>query len=125
SPEAVEEYGDEYFKNPVGTGPFVFEEWIHDDSITLTKNEDYFGDAAHIDKVIFRVIEDNSARVMELQSGSIDAMTGLNPQDIQTVEDDDALQVIRRPSMNVSYMAMNTDNDGPLAEKEVRQAINW
>src|SRR5699024_11300644 len=43
----------------------------------------------------------------------------------QTVEDDDALQVIRRPSMNVSYMAMNTDNDGPLAEKEVRQAINW
>src|SRR5699024_2025814 len=68
SPEAVEEYGDDYFKNPVGTGPFVFEEWIHDDSITLTKNDDYFGDVAHIDKVIFRVIEDNSARVMELQA---------------------------------------------------------
>src|SRR5690625_7216488 len=46
SPEAIEEYGEDYFKNPVGTGPFVFEEWVPDDSITVTKNEDYFGEAA-------------------------------------------------------------------------------
>nr|WP_148350176.1 ABC transporter substrate-binding protein [Thalassobacillus devorans] len=124
SPDAIEEHGDDYFKNPVGTGPFIFEEWKQDDSITLSKNEDYFGETAKVDTVIFRVIPDNGARFMELQSGSIDAMNGMNPQDIQQAEDDEALQIIRRPSMNVSYMAMNTDKEGPLKDKKVRQAIN-
>src|SRR5699024_7199315 len=99
SPEAVEKYGDEYFKNPVGTGPFIFEEWIPDDSITVVKNDDYFGEPANVDKVVFRVIPDNGARFMELQSGSIDIMMGLNPQDIETAEESDDLQIIRRPSM--------------------------
>ncbi|MFD1360748.1 ABC transporter substrate-binding protein [Lentibacillus salinarum] len=124
SPEAIDEYEDDYFKNPVGTGPFVFEEWIPDDNITLSKNDDYFGEAANVDEVVFRVIDDNSARFMELQAGSIDAMMGLNPEDIDTAEDDDGLQIIRRPSMNVSYMAMNTDKEGPMSEKKVRQAVN-
>ncbi|MFD2210148.1 ABC transporter substrate-binding protein [Virgibacillus halophilus] len=124
SPKAIEKYGDDYFKNPVGTGPFVFEEWVPDDKITLKKNGDYFGDVAKLDQVVFKTIPDNGARFMELQAGTIDLMNGLNPQDIQTVEGDDNLQIIRRPSMNVAYMAMNTDKDGPMAEKKVRQAIN-
>ncbi|WP_099159922.1 ABC transporter substrate-binding protein [Virgibacillus ndiopensis] len=124
SPDAIKEHGEDYFKNPVGTGPFVFEEWVPDDSITVTKNENYFGEVANVDKVIFRTIPDNGARFMELQSGSIDMMTGLNPQDIQTAESDENLQIIRRPSMNVSYMAMNTGKEGPMSEKLVRQAIN-
>ncbi|MFC4557474.1 ABC transporter substrate-binding protein [Virgibacillus kekensis] len=124
SPEAIEKYGENFFKNPVGTGPFVFEEWIPDDRITLSKNEDYFGETAKIDEVIFRTIPDNGARFLELQAGSIDMMTGLNPQDIQTVEGDESLQIIRRPSMNVGYMAFNTSKEGPMSEKMVRQAIN-
>ncbi|MFZ3579318.1 ABC transporter substrate-binding protein [Virgibacillus sp. DJP39] len=124
SPDAIEKQGENYFKNPVGTGPFVFEEWVPDDQITLTKNEDYFGEAANVDTVVIRTIPDNGARFLELQSGSIDMMTGLNPQDIQTAEGDESLQIIRRPSMNVSYMAMNTSKEGPMAEKKVRQAIN-
>ncbi|MFD2761436.1 ABC transporter substrate-binding protein [Lentibacillus juripiscarius] len=124
SPEAIEEYGEDFFKNPVGTGPFIFEEWVADDRITLTRNDDYFGETAKVDKVIFRTIPDNGARFLELQAGSIDMMKGLNPQDIQTAEDDDSLQVIRRPSMNVSYMAFNTSKEGPMSEKLVRQAIN-
>lgn len=124
SPDAVEEFGDDYFKNPVGTGPFVFEEWVPDDSITLSKNEDYFGEVAKVDEVVFRVIPDNGARFMELQAGTIDLMADLNPQDIGTAEGDDSLQVIRRPSMNVAYLAMNTAKEGPLADKLVRQAIN-
>ncbi|MFD1038828.1 ABC transporter substrate-binding protein [Virgibacillus byunsanensis] len=124
SPEAVEEHGEDYFKNPVGTGAFVFDEWVPDDSITVTKNDDYFGEVAKVDEVIFRTIPDNGARFMELQAGSIDFMMGLNPQDIQTAEDDENLQIVRRPSMNVGYMAMNTSKEGPMSEQLVRQAIN-
>lgn len=124
SPEAIEEYGEDYGKNPVGTGPFKFVEWARDDRIVLEKNPDYFGQVASIDEVIFRVIPDNSARFMELQSGTIDIMNGMNPQDLTTAENDSELQVIRRPSMNVSYMAMNTSKEGPMSDKRVRQAIN-
>lgn len=124
SPDAIEEHGEDYFKNPVGTGPFVFQDWVNDDKITVVKNEDYFGDVAKVDEVIFRVIPDNGARFMELQAGSIDLMNGLNPQDIGTAESDENLQIIRRPSMNVSYMAFNTDKEGPTSNKKVRQAIN-
>src|SRR5699024_8221938 len=67
---------------------------------------------------------DNGASFMELQSGSIDIMMGLNPQDIENAEESDDLQIIRRPSMNVGYMAMNTEKEGPMSEKLVRQAIN-
>ncbi|MDY0394012.1 ABC transporter substrate-binding protein [Virgibacillus halophilus] len=125
SPKAIEKYGDDYFKNPVGTGPFVFEEWVPDDKITLKKNGDYFGDVAKLDQVVFKTIPDNGARFMELQAGTIDLMNGLNPQDIQTVEGDDNLQIIRRPSMNVAYMAMNTDKDGPMAEKKSARRSIW
>ncbi len=125
SPDAIKKHGENYFKNPVGTGPFVFQEWIPDDTITLTKNEDYFGKVANVDKVIFRTIPDNGARFLELQAGSIDLMTGLNPQDIETAENDENLKIIRRPSMNISYMAMNTSKKGPMSSKKVRQAINW
>lgn len=124
SKDAVEAAGDEYGDEPVGTGPFKFVSWAKDDKIVLEKNPDYFGEVAKIDEVIFRVIPDNGARYMELQAGSIDLMTGLNPQDIAGVEDNEDLQIIRRPSMNVAYMALNTDKE-ELSDKRVRQAINY
>jgi len=124
SPDAVEEHGEDYFKNPVGTGPFEFVDWARGDRIELERNEDFWGQKAGVQNLTFRVIPDNGARFMELQSGSIDLMLGLNPQDLEPAENADGVQVFRRPSMNVGYMAMNTDKEGPLADKKVRQAIN-
>ncbi|GGH85600.1 peptide/nickel transport system substrate-binding protein [Pullulanibacillus pueri] len=124
SPTAVKKYGDDYFKNPVGTGPFVFDSWDKDDKIVLHKNKDYFGQVADADQVIFRVIPDNGARFMELQAGTINMMDGMNPEDMQKVKDDNNLQIVNRPSMNVGYMAMNTSKKGPMANTKVRQAIN-
>lgn len=124
SPDAIEKYGDDYFKHPVGTGAFIFNAWIKNDKIILQKNPDYFDKAANVDTVIFRVIPDNNERLKELQAGRLDIMDGLNPKDIPTVQADANLQVIFRPSMNVAYMALNTGKNGPLSDKRVRQAIN-
>ena len=52
SEKAAQEYGDDYFKNPVGTGPFEFIEWVKDDHITLRAFEDYWRARAKIDEVI-------------------------------------------------------------------------
>ncbi|GAW27686.1 ABC transporter substrate-binding protein [Carboxydocella sp. JDF658] len=123
SPDAIKKYGQDYFKNPVGTGPFKFVEWKKDDKVVLVKNEEYWGEKAKVDKVIFRTIPDNSARLMELKAGTIDAMIGVNPDDVEGIKNDPNLQLLLRPSMNVGYLAMNTEKK-PFDNVKVRQAIN-
>ena len=111
SPTAIKKHGDDYFKNPVGTGSFRFREWRKDDRVVLERNPDYWGEKALLDRVIFRSIVDNSARLLELQAGSIDLMEFLNPDDIPTVKNDPNLQLILRPSMNVGYLWWNVEKE--------------
>ncbi|MFZ5942591.1 MAG: ABC transporter substrate-binding protein [Bacillota bacterium] len=123
SPEAIKKHGKDYFKNPVGTGPFKFVEWLKDDKIVLEKNTEYWGEGPLLDKLIFRVIPDNSAALMELQAGTIDVMTGLNPEDAKIVEEDPNLQLLLRPSMNVGYLALHMEKK-PFDNVLVRKAMN-
>ena len=122
SPTAIKKHGDDYFKNPVGTGSFRFREWRKDDRVVLERNPDYWGEKALLDRVIFRSIVDNSARLLELQAGSIDLMEFLNPDDIPTVKSDPNLQLLLRPSMNVGYLWWNVEKE-PFGKLEVRRAI--
>jgi peptide/nickel transport system substrate-binding protein len=122
SPTAIKKHGDNYFKNPVGTGSFRFREWRKDDRVVLERNPDYWGEKALFDRVIFRSIIDNSARLLELQAGSIDLMEFLNPDDVPTVKSDPNLQLVLRPSMNVGYLWWNIEKE-PFSKLQVRRAI--
>jgi peptide/nickel transport system substrate-binding protein len=122
SPTAIKKHGDDYFKNPVGTGAFRFREWRKDDRVVLERNPGYWGEKALLDRVIFRSIVDNSARLLELQAGSIDLMEFLNPDDIPTAKSDPNLQLFLRPSMNVGYLWWNVEKE-PFGKLEVRRAI--
>ncbi|MCL6570758.1 MAG: ABC transporter substrate-binding protein [Bacillus sp. (in: Bacteria)] len=125
SPTAVEKWGDDFRSNPVGTGPFKFVEWKQNDTITLEKNADYWLEGfPKLNKVIFRVIPENTARLNALVIGEIDVMDGLNNSDEAAVKGDDKLQVIERPSMNVGYIGLTTTRK-PFDNKLVRQAINY
>nr|WP_240465356.1 ABC transporter substrate-binding protein [Neobacillus thermocopriae] len=124
SPSAVEKYGDDFRSHPVGTGPFKFVEWKQNDTITLEKNPDYWKEGLpKLNKIIFRVIPENTARLNALANGEIDVMDGLNNSDEETVKSNPNLQVIERPSMNVGYIGLTTTRK-PLDNKLVRQAIN-
>ncbi len=123
SPTAIKKYGEDYFKHPVGTGAFKLKEWNRGDKIALVRNDNYWNGKAYLEKVVFRVIPDNTARFMELQSGTIDLMDGVNPNSVPQVKDSNDLKLILRPSMNVGYMAMNFDKK-PLGNPLVRRAIN-
>lgn len=125
SPTAVKKYGDKFRSNPVGTGPFKFESWKQNDRITLVKNPDYWQkDLPKLNKVIFRVIPENTARLNALSNGEIDVMDGLNNSDEATVTSNSKLQVIKRPSMNIGYLGF-TVNRKPFDNKLVRQALNY
>jgi peptide/nickel transport system substrate-binding protein len=126
SPKALKEMGPEKFnENPVGTGPFVFKEWKRNDTITLEKNPNYWQPGLpKLDKLVFKVIPENTARLTALTSGEIDLMDGLNPDDAQTVKDNKDLQLILRPSMNIGYVGFNVEKK-PLDNPKVREAIAY
>ena len=66
-------------------------------------------DYRNLDKVIFRSIPDNSARLNALMTGEIDLADGINPSDGKTIEGNANLQLFERPSMNVGYLRLNSN----------------
>jgi peptide/nickel transport system substrate-binding protein len=148
SPTNAEKYKEDAFKNPCGTGPFKFVEWVKADHITLEANEDYWRERASLDKLIFKVIPDPSARLMALEVGEVQGIEHLNPADFDRIMANKDLKLLAEPGMNIGYMAINTgygyidaNENGardiadetlvktpgyyePLTKKKVRQAIN-
>ncbi|MER2192017.1 MAG: ABC transporter substrate-binding protein [Solibacillus sp.] len=124
SPTAFEANPTTFGDNPVGTGPFKFVEWKRNDSITLEKNPEYWQEGLpKLDKIIFRSIPDNSARLNALTTGEIDLADGINPSDATQIEGNNKLQLIERPSMNIGYLGLTT-NRAPFDNVLVRQAVN-
>jgi peptide/nickel transport system substrate-binding protein len=109
-------------EHPIGTGPFMFESWTRGDRLTIARYDDYWGEKAKLDKVIFRPIADNAARLQALQTGEIQGYDLVEPQDIPTIEGDDNLQILDRPAFNVGYVGFNQAKK-PLDDIKVRQAI--
>ena len=125
SPTAFEATWRKFGEKPVGTGPFKFVEWKRNDSITVEKNADYWQEGLpKLDRIIFRSIPDNSARLNALTAGEIDLADGINPSDGTSIEGNDKLQLIERPSMNIGYLGL-TITRAPFDNKLVRQAVNY
>jgi peptide/nickel transport system substrate-binding protein len=123
SPRALERHGADTFKNPVGTGPFRFVEWVKDDRIVLERNPDYWGAPAYLDRVVFRSIPENTVRLLALEKGEVQGMDGISPLEAQRIDRQRSLTLLRRPGMNVAYLAMNMERE-PFTRVEVRRAMN-
>ncbi|TLS36995.1 ABC transporter substrate-binding protein [Pseudalkalibacillus caeni] len=125
SPDAIKKYNEKFNEHPVGTGPFKFKEWKRNDTVTLEKNEDYYVDGKpELDRLIFKVIPDNTARLTALQTGEIDMMDGLDPSKADSVKNNESLDLIERPSFNIGYLAFNMEKE-PFNDVKVRKAINY
>ena len=122
SPASAANGFDALSRNPVGTGPFRFVEWVPGDRIVLDRAESYWGEPANLDRVIVRVIPDNAARYLALRSNAIDMMENANPEDVANARRDRSLSVILRPPMNIAYINMNVQIR-PFDNVKVRQAI--
>ena len=123
SPAAVEKYGSDFFKHPVGTGPFRFVEWRKDERIVLDRNENYWSKPAPLKRLIFKPIQEASVRFLELKQGTAQGMDNINPEYIEQIRNNPDLQLLTQPGMNVGYLAMNMDKP-PFNKVLVRHALN-
>ncbi|WP_374929030.1 ABC transporter substrate-binding protein [Kytococcus sedentarius] len=110
-------------KHPTGTGPFTFEGYdTANKTISLKRNEDYHGDKAKLDELVFKVIPDESTRKQELKAGSIDGYDLPNPIDWKSLEDEGNQVMIRDP-FNIMYLGLNPSQNEKLKDPNVRKAI--
>ncbi|NLN16805.1 MAG: ABC transporter substrate-binding protein [Firmicutes bacterium] len=115
--------GDSYIDKPVGTGPFVFEEWVRDSHFSVVRNPEYWGDPPKVDRVVFRVIGDESARVSALRSGEVDIATFIPVHEISSLENHPEIDVVSVLGTRSYFLEMNV-NKPPFNDIRVRQAMN-
>ena len=124
SPEAVKEFGADYGRHPVGTGPFKFAEWESNAKVVVVRNDDYWEDAAKLEAVVFRPITDANTRVAELMAGGIDLMVEVPPDSLTQLSGDDNFSVYEQAGPHLWFLILNM-KEGPFKDKKVRQAINY
>jgi peptide/nickel transport system substrate-binding protein len=110
---------------PIGTGPFKVDTWNTGDSIDLSAFDGFYGGRANLDRVRIRVVPDNSARVVALESGDLDfVQSPVSPQDVSRIQSAGKLKVDRTPAAGYTYVNLNTA-DPILSDKSVRQALSY
>ncbi len=109
------------YENPAGTGPFQFESWERGSQLTLTRYDDYWGEPAQLDELIFTVIPDGPARRQALEAGDIDGYDLVDPADVDALESA-GFQILRRPAFNVGYVGFQ-QNAAPFENINIRKAI--
>lgn len=130
---AVAEYGDQFGRNPVGTGPYKFVEWTADDTIVLEKNAEHTWSTPFyttqqppaIDRVQFVVIPEDATRLAALIAGEVDVVAGTDavPIDkLSSLSQEPGIEVYTRPAVGVYYAYFNQAIE-PLGDVRVRQAI--
>jgi ABC-type transport system substrate-binding protein len=124
SPEAIRKHGKELARNVAGTGPFVLEEWRPKERVAIRANDRYWGGRPPLDRIVFRPIPNTAARLAALEAGDVALAAPVLPQDVERLGKNPALEVIAVHGGDNMQMPLVT-LDKPLADKRVRQALNY
>lgn len=125
--EDGEEPGSVINEGPVGTGPFVFESWTPGEEIRLVRNDDYWGEPAHLDSIVFKEVSEDSTRIAELETETAHITDPLSPSDVSRIEATEGVHVNNQPSVSLSYIGFNANKepfDDPLVRQAISKAIN-
>jgi len=124
SPTAVRKWGADYPLNPVGTGPFRYASWQRGQQVVLEKNPDYWRGPVKIDRVIYRSIVEDQARLTELLTGAVDVIVGVPPDFVAQLEGNPKVNLFKQVGAHVWYLGINNQKK-PFDDKRVRQALNY
>ena len=124
SPTAARKWGADYALNPVGTGPFRYVSWQRGQQVVLEKNPDYWRGPVKVDRVIYRSIVEDQARLTELLTGAIDVIVGVPPDYVAQLEGSPKVNILKQVGAHVWYLGINNQKK-PFDDKRVRQALNY
>ncbi len=128
SPKAVEKHGRMFGRNPVGTGPFVFREWLDNERIILERNPNYWEMGAdgrplpYLDRVTITLYQDNAAAVNALNAGRIDGLSLVPFQFLPALGRSANVQLVGGVEGNYTYVGMNTRRP-PFDDPAMRRAV--
>jgi peptide/nickel transport system substrate-binding protein len=123
SKNALQKLAERYATEPIGTGPFIFESWSPKNQVVLAANKEYFEGPPKVDKIIFKLIYEETTAEIALQKGEIDIFYALqNPEVIKRLEKAPGIRVYRETMNHTVNLVMNP-NHPPLADPKVRRAV--
>jgi peptide/nickel transport system substrate-binding protein len=131
SPAALARWGKDYQLHQVGTGPFIFKEYVPKDHLTLVRNPDYkWGPSfwenrgpAYLDEIMFRFYEDPATRALALESGQAQVMGEVPPQDVDRLTASGKFQLIAVPIPGQPLQLFLNTQRAPTDDLRVRQAL--
>jgi peptide/nickel transport system substrate-binding protein len=124
SPTAVKKFGADYPSSPVGTGPFKFVSWERGQRVVLEKNPAYWKFPVKLERVVYRPIVEDQARLTELLTGSLDLIVGVPPDYVGQLENHAKVSMLRQVGSHVWYLGINNQKK-PFDDRRVRQALNY
>ena len=124
SPAALEQGADFLSSNAIGTGPYMLENWQRDSAVTLVRNPNYWGDHPAIGTVIFKVVQEDSARMIEVEAGTADVAVRVPPAEAERLAANPNVEVVTTPGLRTIYIFFNVTQE-PFDDVRVRQAVNY
>ena len=119
---------DAFGQKPIGTGPFKLVEWVKDNRVVMERNTAYWGRGpSGFDRVIWRPVPDDMARVAGFVTGEYDIATNIPISAIEEINSQADRKVIETPSYRIFQLVQSSlaEHDSPLKDKRVRQALNY
>ena len=94
-----------------GTGPFKLNKWLPGDLIEISRNDDYWGDAAEWDTITIKPIKDGTTRTAALIAGDVDFIERVAPADLPNLEKRDGISVFKSVSNRLLYLTLHMTDD--------------
>ena len=114
----------DYFRHPIGTGPYQLDSWDVGQSIVLKKNDSYFAGAAKIDTVIFKIVTEDAARALQLKNGELD-LAQVTPRDAEGFRDAEGLTLYDMATADYRGILYNFWNEYWQANADLIPAISY
>lgn len=115
---------DDFYREPIGSGPFKVDSFVSEEELELSKNEEYWDGEPQLEKLEFTNIPETSSRLTALETGEIDLTWTIPADQIASLEDNDEIEVVNNPSYLYYFNWFNSSRE-PFDDPKVRQALRY
>jgi peptide/nickel transport system substrate-binding protein len=122
---AIEQFGLDLLRNPVGTGPYKFVNWSAGSEIVLEKNPNYWQEGKpHFDRFVYKIVEEGTTRVTGLKNNELDMIGSPPPDQIEAITAFENVNFQEAVGYTINLIALRTDQP-PFDDVNIRKAVSY